>query len=261
MLLLSFHCIFSHFCAAAIFFIPFYFILFLALQSTVSSICHALHIPFFGGSVHGMHAFVMSDVDGRRFLDDSKASQPAAKRSKASEEPQKNAAAATAPPQRHTLFHCPDMAALFKGKWVSSGPRRIAPITLSLLTCFAYKHWERENHTTACAFSPHQVLEQCRAIATEHAVDPKKLLPDTMSEVLRTWGARMMAVSAISGGIVSQEVLKSITGRGIPLANIFVFDGASGKGLSERVGVSTTQQEMGGAEAPAKEAAPAMTVE
>ncbi|XP_078160769.1 SUMO-activating enzyme subunit 1B-1-like [Carex rostrata] len=48
------------------------------------------------------------------------------------------------------------------------------------------------------------------------------------------------AVCAILGGILGQEVIKAISGKGDPVKNFFYFDAADGKGIIEDISVHTT---------------------
>jgi len=42
-------------------------------------------------------------------------------------------------------------------------------------------------------------------------------------------------VCAVAGGIVAQEVLKIVSGKGSPLWNLFTFDGVQGAGIIETI--------------------------
>ena len=61
--------------------------------------------------------------------------------------------------------------------------------------------------------------------------------------IIGNWGRSITPVNAVTGGILAQEVLKAVTGQGLPLSNVFAFDGHSGPGYTEAIGVTTTEQQ------------------
>ncbi|KAL5981485.1 SUMO-activating enzyme subunit 1B-1 [Asimina triloba] len=79
-----------------------------------------------------------------------------------------------------------------------------------------------------------RVLEQwkefCEAQSVNESQTPVKLL-----ERLLAGTREHPAVCAILGGILGQEVIKAISGKGDPLKNFFFFDAADGKGIIEDI--------------------------
>ncbi|KAL5792521.1 hypothetical protein ACOSP7_001115 [Xanthoceras sorbifolium] len=61
------------------------------------------------------------------------------------------------------------------------------------------------------------------------------LIPDTLLERLITSTGEFPPVCAIIGGILGQEVIKNISGKGVPLKNFFFFDVMDGKGIVEDI--------------------------
>ncbi len=57
----------------------------------------------------------------------------------------------------------------------------------------------------------------------------------TMFAALRAGGAELHNISALTGGIVSQEVIKVITEQYVPVDNTCVFDGIRSKSAVLRV--------------------------
>ncbi|MED6216639.1 SUMO-activating enzyme subunit 1A [Stylosanthes scabra] len=60
-------------------------------------------------------------------------------------------------------------------------------------------------------------------------------VPDTLLERLVTSTLEFPPVCAIIGGILGQEVIKAISGKGDPLKNFFFFDAFDGKGIIENI--------------------------
>ncbi|KAK4264532.1 hypothetical protein QN277_025694 [Acacia crassicarpa] len=60
-------------------------------------------------------------------------------------------------------------------------------------------------------------------------------VPDSLLERLVTNTTEFPPVCAIIGGILGQEVIKAISGKGDPLKNFFFFDAMDGKGVMEDI--------------------------
>lgn len=60
-------------------------------------------------------------------------------------------------------------------------------------------------------------------------------IPDSLLERLVTSAREFPPVCAIIGGILGQEVIKAISGKGDPLKNFFFFDATDGKGIIEDI--------------------------
>ncbi|GMJ05877.1 SUMO activating enzyme 1B, ARABIDOPSIS THALIANA SUMO ACTIVATING ENZYME 1B [Hibiscus trionum] len=60
-------------------------------------------------------------------------------------------------------------------------------------------------------------------------------IPDALLERLLIGTSEYPPVCAIIGGILGQEVIKAISGKGDPLKNFFFFDAMDGKGLIEDI--------------------------
>ncbi|OAY64877.1 SUMO-activating enzyme subunit 1B-2 [Ananas comosus] len=75
--------------------------------------------------------------------------------------------------------------------------------------------------------------EMCNAQSVK---DYDSLVPQSLLERLLAAGTKEHPpVCAILGGILGQEVIKAISGKGGPLKNFFYFDAADGKGVIEDI--------------------------
>lgn len=63
----------------------------------------------------------------------------------------------------------------------------------------------------------------------------ESLIPDSLLERLVSGTTEFPPVCAIVGGILGQEVIKAISGKGDPVKNFFFFDAMDGKGLIEDI--------------------------
>ncbi|KAG5617866.1 hypothetical protein H5410_017690 [Solanum commersonii] len=60
-------------------------------------------------------------------------------------------------------------------------------------------------------------------------------IPDSLLRRLMASTSEFPPVCAIVGGILGQEVIKAISGKGDPLKNFFFFDAMDGKGIIEDI--------------------------
>ncbi|CAL5373041.1 unnamed protein product [Camellia sinensis] len=63
----------------------------------------------------------------------------------------------------------------------------------------------------------------------------ESLIPDSLLERLVSCTTEFPPVCAVIGGILGQEVIKAISGKGDPLKNFFFFDAIDGKGIIEDI--------------------------
>ncbi|KAF9618160.1 hypothetical protein IFM89_000563 [Coptis chinensis] len=68
-------------------------------------------------------------------------------------------------------------------------------------------------------------------------------IPDSLLQRLLMGTMEHPPVCAIIGGILGQEVIKAISGKGDPLKNFFFFDAMDGKGIIEDIGSTNTEPE------------------
>ncbi|MCO5569322.1 hypothetical protein L7F22_023034 [Adiantum nelumboides] len=71
----------------------------------------------------------------------------------------------------------------------------------------------------------------CESQGVPETSVPEKLL----HRLLQTGERELPPVCAIIGGILGQEVLKALSGKGEPLKNFFFFDPSDGKGIIEEI--------------------------
>ncbi|KAL8840657.1 MAG: hypothetical protein Q9176_003770 [Flavoplaca citrina] len=121
----------------------------------------------------------------------------------------------------------------------------------SLLPIFmafqAYDYWchQKSNispeHVPATSSSPEEnpTLEALKQSATQlidqHADEIMPKIEPILQELVRAHGAELHNISALTGGMVAQEVIKVLTKQYIPIDNTCVFDGIASKSAVFRV--------------------------
>ncbi|XP_054804466.1 SUMO-activating enzyme subunit 1A-like isoform X2 [Prosopis cineraria] len=78
------------------------------------------------------------------------------------------------------------------------------------------------------------VLQLKKELCTAQSVNESHV-PDSLLERLVANTTEFPPVCAIIGGILGQEVIKAISGKGDPLKNFFFFDAVDGKGIIEDI--------------------------
>ena len=61
------------------------------------------------------------------------------------------------------------------------------------------------------------------------------LSADAIRHLARVSRAEFSPVSAVLGGVISQEVIKAVSGKGEPISNVFLYEGACRTGTTIRV--------------------------
>ncbi|KAH1135452.1 hypothetical protein GLYMA_05G204000v4 [Glycine max] len=78
------------------------------------------------------------------------------------------------------------------------------------------------------------LLKLKKEICTAQSLNESQV-PDSLLKRLVTNATEFPPVCAIIGGILGQEVIKAISGKGDPLKNFFFFDAFDGKGIIEDI--------------------------
>ncbi|EPS70608.1 hypothetical protein M569_04151, partial [Genlisea aurea] len=113
-------------------------------------------------------------------------------------------------------------------------PRRVSKLYLAMRVIEEFE--EREDRSpgeTSAADMP--IIQKLRhELCSAHLANESQI-PDSLLGRLVECGREFPPVCAIVGGILGQEVIKAISGKGNPLKNFFFFDAMDGKGVIEDV--------------------------
>ena len=74
-------------------------------------------------------------------------------------------------------------------------------------------------------------------LAKAQGAFPKVLDTETLNDYLES-PEEMAPVNSIVGGVLANEVLKAISGKGDPFDNLFLYSMANGAGIVEKVGLA-----------------------
>ncbi|KAJ7071844.1 hypothetical protein B0H15DRAFT_869830 [Mycena belliarum] len=180
--------------------------------------CRRLGKPFYAGGTYGLLGYIFCDLARHDYVAPNDRSVP--------KEAQKNIKlSATYPPLSEALTH--PWTALTKRQTKELNPA----VVFTILALWEYQQLHGELPS-----GPADVAElQSTANAMISAADVKKQVLETVpSELIQsiseTARTEFSPVCAIVGGMLAQDILKTLAARDPPIANFFTFDGNTGAG-------------------------------
>lgn len=117
----------------------------------------------------------------------------------------------------------------------STLPRRVSKLYLAMRVIENFEDTEKRNPGETTITDLPSVLKLKKELCDARSFNESQI-PDTLLERLLIGNIEHPAVSAILGGILGQEVIKVISGKGDPLKNFFFYDAMDGKGVIEDIG-------------------------
>ncbi|KAL3519027.1 hypothetical protein ACH5RR_021616 [Cinchona calisaya] len=114
-------------------------------------------------------------------------------------------------------------------------PRRLSKLYFAMRVIERFEEYQgRMPGQTSAADLPN-VLNLRKELCEAHSLSEHQA-PDALIERLLSGTREFPPVCAVVGGILGQEVIKAISGKGDPLKNFFFFDAMDGKGIIEDIG-------------------------
>ncbi|KAG7546270.1 THIF-type NAD/FAD binding fold [Arabidopsis suecica] len=118
-------------------------------------------------------------------------------------------------------------------------PRRTAKLYFAMRVIEVFEESEGRKHGECSLLDLARVLEIKKQLCEANSVSESHI-PDSLLERLITGTTEFPPACAIVGGILAQEVIKAVSGKGDPLKNFFYYDGEDGKGVMEDISNSFT---------------------
>lgn len=116
----------------------------------------------------------------------------------------------------------------------NSLPRRMTKLYFAMRVIEKFEEAEVHNPGQISIGDLPKVLKLRKEVCDAQSIN-ESLIPDSLLERLIEGRREFPPVCAIVGGILGQEVIKAISGKGDPLKNFFFFDAMDGKGIIEDV--------------------------
>lgn len=119
-------------------------------------------------------------------------------------------------------------------------PRKVSKLYFAMRVIEKFEHDETRSCRDVSAADLPSVLKLRKELCEAHSLNEAHI-PETLLERLVSGIQEFPPVCAIVGGILGQEVIKAISGKGEPLKNFFFFDAMDGKGIIEDISNPTSE--------------------
>ncbi|KAF3645936.1 SUMO-activating enzyme subunit 1B-1 [Capsicum annuum] len=113
-------------------------------------------------------------------------------------------------------------------------PKRLSKLYYAMRVIERFEALERRNPGETSVDDLPNVLNLRKEICEAHCLNESQI-PDSLLRRLIASRTEFPPVCAIVGGILGQEVIKAISGKGDPLKNFFFFNAMDGKGIIEDI--------------------------
>jgi ubiquitin-like 1-activating enzyme E1 A len=113
-------------------------------------------------------------------------------------------------------------------------PRKVSKLYFAMRVIEKFEEAEARNPGELTIADLPGVLKLRKEVCEANSVSESHI-PETLLERLVTGPREFPPVCAIVGGILGQEVIKAISGKGDPVKNFFFFNATDGKGIVENI--------------------------
>ncbi|KAL1745098.1 hypothetical protein HDZ31DRAFT_37145 [Schizophyllum fasciatum] len=190
--------------------------------SRVNEACRRLKKPFYSGGSYGLLGYIFCDLQHHEFISPD--------RTGTKDVPRSVKASLDYPSLQNALQH----------KWSTMTKRQTKEVNPAVVfTVLAIWEFEARNNRLPSEGKDADALEQlANEFISAAGVDKKVLthIPRDLVEYLSTTAAHEFSpICAVVGGMLGQDILKSLAAREAPIANFFAFDGHTGTGTVTRM--------------------------
>ncbi|KAL1758430.1 hypothetical protein FB107DRAFT_288545 [Schizophyllum commune] len=192
--------------------------------SRVNEACRRLRKPFYSGGSYGLLGYIFCDLLRHEFISPD--------RTGTKDVPRSVKVSVEYPSLQEALQH----------KWSTMTKRQTKEVNPAILfTILAIWEFEARNGRLPTGVKDADSLEQlANDLINGAGVDKKVLtrIPRDLVEALATTAAHEFnPICAVVGGMLGQDILKSLAAREAPIANFFAFDGHTGAGTVTRMNI------------------------
>ncbi|XP_051148139.1 SUMO-activating enzyme subunit 1B-1-like [Andrographis paniculata] len=137
------------------------------------------------------------------------------------------------------LLEYPSFKEAISVPWKSL-PRKVSKLYFAMRVVEKFEEREGRNPGETSAADLPDVQKLRKEHCEEHSVN-ESLIPDSLLQRLLEGRREFPPVCAIIGGVLGQEVIKAISGKGDPIKNFFYFDVMNGQGVIEDISMPKSQ--------------------
>lgn len=130
-------------------------------------------------------------------------------------------------------LHYPSFEEAILVPWKSL-PKRLSKLYFAMRVIERFEDVENRRYGETSSADLASVLKLRTELCQANSVNESQV-PDSLLGRLIAGPSEFPPVCAVIGGILGQEVIKAISGKGDPVKNFFFFDAADGKGVIEDI--------------------------
>ncbi|XP_029119489.1 SUMO-activating enzyme subunit 1B-1 isoform X3 [Elaeis guineensis] len=119
-------------------------------------------------------------------------------------------------------------------------PRKVSKVYFAMRVIERFELSEGRNPGETSISDLPLILKMRKELCDAQSLGESYIPTSLLERILAAGGKEHPPVCAILGGVLGQEVIKAISGKGDPLKNFFYFDTADGKGIIEDMSNSST---------------------
>ncbi|KAF9527597.1 hypothetical protein CPB83DRAFT_856063 [Crepidotus variabilis] len=191
----------------------------------INGLCRTYHKPFYAGGSYGLAGYIFCDLISHDHL--------VPDRTAPKDQPKSIKTTAAYPPLESAI----------QFKWTALTKRQTKEVNPALffgiMGLWEYQSVHRTLPTDITQASELESLSNSLISSANVNKQVLTLAPRELIEALATTSVyEFSPVCAILGGILGQDILKTLGGREPPIANFFVFDGTTGGGTVCRLNMS-----------------------
>ncbi|GAB1609488.1 SUMO-activating enzyme subunit 1-like [Argonauta hians] len=208
------------------------------LLCRINKLCHEHDIKFFATDVYGYFGYMFSDLGSHEFAEEIPKPKPKETEESENGEPKEKKAKVTMETvvvKNTSEFVELESALNFDWSTEQSQKRlkRTAKVYFIMHVMLKFLEKHGRHPSVKSKSSDMEELEKLRTeILQSLSVKPEILTDYFLSHSF----AELSPVSAIVGGVLSQEIIKAVSQKDKPHNNFFFFDGVNGTGLVEQIG-------------------------
>jgi len=225
------------------------------LQKKVNSMCHKLRVKFLSGNTFGYYGYMFADLQQHTYMEEkvkvlknecpNNGSGPSdAKKRKT------DTTSDEVEYEEKTTDFCTLEDALSVQLFEGKSLRQARQVSKGYLVLRVLEEYHKQHHKypghTASRTENDQLLEARNEVFEQLHID-NELLGD---EFTSNCSGAFYPVSAVVGGVMSQEVIKAVSGKDAPHDNFFFYDGVLTTGMVHKI---TTEKEEKKSNAGARE--------
>ncbi|KAK3043234.1 hypothetical protein RJ639_002477 [Escallonia herrerae] len=113
-------------------------------------------------------------------------------------------------------------------------PKRVSKLYFAMRVVERFEEVEKRKPGETSISDLSNVLKLRKELCLAHSLNESQI-PDALLERLIAVTREFPPVCAVVGGILGQEVIKALSGKGDPLKNFFFYDAVDGKGVVEDI--------------------------